>query len=81
MVIFEGVKAPPPGGTLVRVEKCGAAACGECGVRALFEKVRPHEKKCGECGEIQPKSYKIIHNIGSFGQFLETFCELTGRHI
>ena len=24
----------------------------KCGVRAVFEKVRPHEKKCGECGQI-----------------------------
>ena len=36
-----------------------AAACGECGVRALFEKVRPHEKKCGECGEI-PSSFSAL---------------------
>ena len=49
-----------------RVEKCGAAACGECGVRALFEKVRPHEKKCGECGENHPESDIILRNLDVF---------------
>ena len=65
--------------------RCGrmrprAAACGECGVRALFGKVRPHEKKCGECGEIQSKSYQILQNIGLFGQFQELICKVTVRY-
>ena len=43
----------------IRVGKCGAAACGECGVRALFEKVRPHEKSAASAAKIAKKLIKF----------------------